>query len=832
MAGLRPFSPHRRSSCQALLVTYGAPVYSLPVFSELSLLQAFSAGAVVVSVLALAIVVSLKSRQGENEAERRRLEAVAIKAREMIAAAPDGLFLWDGANGGFTCSRRLAQLLELEDGVRSRYDDIRIRFDGDSLKSLEQGVSLLRGAGTGFDLILESRHRRIQAIGARAQTDAGETLADMVWMRDITAIGKKAEMEAGPSNTSGNASANTSGLQDRHLTALLDALPMPVWLRDSNLSLAFVNLAARDIAPTDPALAAQARNQGKSLSETKHLGSDADSKLEVTETPLGILGGGDGGATGGTIGIAIARADREKTEENNAVLDTLDTAIAIFDGGQNLTYFNDAYVRLWRLDADWLKTKPGFGDVLEKLREGRRLPEVADFRDDKMTRLEMFETLIEPFEELLTLPDGRAIQSRVSRYDKSGLVFVFDDVSSRLDLERSYKSLDAVQHETLDNLNEGICVFGADGRLKLFNPVFQGLWEFEKSALNEDFHVSDFVEHTRSKVTVEGGWDDLSWGVHKERVVARLMTRENRTGKLELNNGTVVEFANVPLPDGAMLLSYLDVTASTRVEQALRQRAEGLAEADRLKSKFISNVSHEIRIPLNTILGFADMLGQEYFGKLNRRQGEYAHGILDATRGLMSVVSDILDLASIEAGNLELDHDTVDVHGLLVSALNLIQERARSKELKLEFDCAPDIGWISADGKRLKQVVFNLLSNAVTFTPARGTVRLESRRQDDDLIITVADTGIGIPQGDRDRVFQPFEQGSHENGADKDGPGGTGGAGLGLSLVRNFIQLHGGTVEVKSPQGRGTTVTCVLPAQGASKGTSQEADNDDSPKAE
>ncbi len=820
MAGLRPFSPHRKSSYQALLVTYGAPVYSLSVFSELSLLQAFSAGAVVVSVLALAIVVSLKSRQGESEAERRRLEAVAIKAREMIAAAPDGLFLWDGANGGFTCSRRLAQLLNLEAGVRSRYDDIRSRFDGASLKSLEQGVSLLRGAGTGFDLILESRHRRIQAIGARAQTDAGETLADMVWMRDVTAIGKKVEMEVGPGNTS----ANTSGLQDRHLTALLDALPLPVWLRDSNLALAFVNQAARDVAPANPALAAQARLQGKSLSETKHLGSDADSKLEVTETPLGILGGGDGGATGGTIGIAIARADREKTEENNAVLDTLGTAIAIFDGGQNLTYFNDAYVRLWRLDEDWLKTKPGFGDVLEKLREGRRLPEVADFRDDKMTRLEMFETLIDPFEELLTLPDGRAIQSRISRQgkgqNKGGLVFVFDDVSSRLDLERSYKSLGAVQHETLDNLNEGIAVFGADGRLKLSNPVFQGLWELDENALNENFHVGDFVEHTRCKVTVEGGWDDLSWGVHKERVVARLMTRENRTGKLELNNGTVVEFANVPLPDGAILLSYLDVTASTRVEQALHQRAEGLAEADRLKSKFISNVSHEIRIPLNTILGFADMLGQEYFGKLNRRQGEYAHGILDATRGLMSVVSDILDLASIEAGSLELNRDTVDVHGLLVSALNLIQERARSKELKLEFDCAPDIGWISADGKRLKQVVFNLLSNAITFTPARGTVRLESRRQDDDLIITVADTGIGIPLGDRDRVFQPFEQGSHENVADKDG---TGGAGLGLSLVRNFIQLHGGTVEVKSPQGRGTTVTCVLPARGESRG----ADNDD-----
>ena len=234
---------------------------------------------------------------------------------------------------------------------------------------------------------------------------------------------------------------------------------------------------------------------------------------------------------------------------------------------------------------------------------------------------------------------------------------------------------------------------------------------------------------------------------------------------------------------------------------------EALAEADRLKPEFIAHVSYEVRTPLPTIIGFADMLGQEYFGTLNHRQDEYAKGILDATRGLMSVVGDILDLASIEAGRLELDRDTVDVHGLLVSALNLIQERARSKDMKLEFDCPPDIGWISADEKRLKQVVLNLLSNAVRFTPGRGTVRLEARRQDDDLLITVADTGIGIPQADHERVFRPFEQGAGP-AADKSG------GGLGLSLVRKFIQLHGGTVDVKSPPGRGTTITCHLPAAG------------------
>ncbi len=787
--------------------------------TEINTLQAFVAGAFIVALSAAVVVFRQRKRFNDTETERQRLEAVAVKAREMLASAPDGLFLWDHVNGGFTCSRRLSVLLDLDAGIQARYDDIRDCFEGESLKILEQSVSLLRAGGTPFDLLLTAGRRRLQATGSRAETDAGETLADMVWLRDVTGAGG-AGGTGEPNAGHRIASVNTSGFDDRHLTALLDAMPLPVWLRDSKLSLAFVNLAAREVADTDSGMADQARRQGQPVTERRHLsGNGSERLLEVTETPLGMLGGSQDAPTGGTIGFAVERSDwmekegqyQKLTAAHGAVLESLETAIAIFDAGAELRYFNAAYARLWDLDPDWLKTGPSLGEVLERLREQRSLPEVSDFREFKMRQLERFETLGEETEELMHLPDGRAIRILVNRNGKDGLVFRFDDVSERLDLERSYKSLNAVQSESLDNLHEGIAVFGGDGRLKLSNPVFAGLWGLDKEVLDGDYHVSDFVDHTRSKITLKGGWDDLSWGIHKEHVVARLMSRDNITGKLELDNGTVVEYANVPLPDGAMLLSYMDITDSTRVEQALRQRAEALAEADRLKTEFIANVSFEVRTPLNTIIGFADMLGQEYFGELNRRQGEYAKGILDTTRGLMSVIGDILDLASIEAGRMELARDTVDVHGFLVSTLNLIQERARSKDLKLEFDCPPDIGWISADERRLKQVVFNLLSNGITFTPKRGTVRLEARREGDDLLITVADTGIGIPQADRERVFRPFEQGAgpgDSQGADKSG------AGLGLTLVRNFIQLHGGTVDVKSPPGRGTTITCRLPAAG------------------
>jgi len=796
------------------------------VLTDIDPLQAFVAGAAVAALVGFVVFIMQRQKLTAVETERQRLEAVALKAKEMLAATPDGLFLWDHANGGFSCSRRLAVLLNLKDGILSRYDDLRERFEGESLKTLEQCVSLLRGPGTPFDVMLISGRRRIQAIGGRAETDDGNVLADMVWMRDITSTG-----ETGVGRRV--SSINTSGLEDRHLTALLDAMPLPVWLRDSKLSLAFINHAARNVVSADAGMAARARQQRGTVTERMHVNAGGEERLlEISETPLGILGGGDAkdgdsnaSATGGTIGFAIDRTESEVKEdelarfsaERNPVLETLDTGIAIFDADAKLRFFNAAYATLWDLEPDWLAGDPELGEILERLREHRKLPELSDFRDYKMRLLEQFETLTQPSEELMHLPDGRAIRALVNRQGKGGLVFVFNDVSDRLDLERSFKSLIAVQKETLDNLHEGIAVFGADGRLKLFNPVFMGLWGLDEAMLTDAFHVSDFFDHSRQHLTVEGGWDDLSWGVHKDMVVNRLMRREASTGKLELANGTVIDYANLPLPDGAMLLSYLDVTDTAQVETALRQRAEALVEADRLKNEFIANVSFEVRTPLTTVIGFADMLGQEYFGKLNRRQAEYAKGILETTNGMMAVVGDILDLASIEAGRLKLDRDTLDVHELLVSALNLIRDRARKKEIKLEFDCPPDIGWIDADAKRLKQVIFNLLTNATTFTPERGTVRLEARREDDDLILTVADTGIGIPQADRERVFQPFDQGSNPE-ADKSG------AGLGLSLVRNFIALHDGAVDVKSPPGRGTTITCRLPAKRPDKGNAGDDD--------
>jgi signal transduction histidine kinase len=278
-----------------------------------------------------------------------------------------------------------------------------------------------------------------------------------------------------------------------------------------------------------------------------------------------------------------------------------------------------------------------------------------------------------------------------------------------------------------------------------------------------------------------------------------------------------LQMATVPLPDGNVLLTCLDVTDTARVERALRERNEALETTGRLKSEFIANVSYELRTPLNAIIGFAEILANQYFGPLSPRQLDYSRGILDSSHRLMTLINDILDLATIEAGYLALETDRVEVCDVLEAVAVLTRERARSQSLKLTVSCPADSGAIEADERRLKQGLFNLVSNAIKFTPAGGSIRLEARVDDQraappdgqpragDLILAVADTGPGIPLVDHERVFEKFERGSPQARES--------GAGLGLSLVKSLIELHGGTVAIESGQGEGTTIACRLPAR-------------------
>jgi signal transduction histidine kinase len=438
--------------------------------------------------------------------------------------------------------------------------------------------------------------------------------------------------------------------------------------------------------------------------------------------------------------------------------------------------------------------------VLDVLRAAHKLPEQRDFREWRRELHQAYEAL-EGKQHEWHLPDGRTLRVVTTPNPEGGVTYLFEDVTERLDLERRFDALIRVQGETLDNLGEAVAVFGSDGRLRLSNPVFARLWGLASEMLGERPHIETVLQLC-VPLGAEATWERL------RRAVTALDERASVADRMERYDGLIIDCATVPLPDGGTLVTFSDVTASVNVERALVERNQALVAAEKLKQDFVQHMSYELRSPLTNIIGFTHFLGDAGIGPLNPRQREYLGYITSSTDALLAIVDNILDLATIEAGAMRLDLAPFDIRNSMHAAAQGVQDRLTQDQISLELRAASDIGEFVADERRIRQVLFNLLSNAVGFSPKGGTVVLAAERRPDALVLSVADQGPGIPLEMKDKVFDWFE--SHPLGSRHRG------VGLGLSLVRSFIALHGGTVRIDSEVGRGTTVICVLPVQALS----------------
>ncbi len=716
-----------------------------------------------------------------------------------IDAAPVGFFRF--SRNRLTGSPLGCELLGL-DGPLSA-EELSDAFVEPDAALIAQEVAALQANGAPFEGIFQTKSRRsLSVVGQRARRN------EVLWVSDA---GERARLTEDLSVQSGESAM---------LRRILDKLPMPIWWRSKDLALAGCNATYAKALDSDTdtvakqggelgagyldrdgrGLARRAVKSGSVQSESHHIVIGGTRRLlEFTEAPIDAA---SAASVGYAIDVTIVESVQSELAELVAahaeVLETLGAAIAIYGPDRRLKFFNSAFLELWRIESAALGGEPNMGEVLEMLRERRRLPEYVDFPAFKQETDQLFHSLIDPREELLHLPDERTLRMVVSPHPMGGLLFVYEDVTDRLALERSYNTSIAVQRETINNLHEAIAVFGGDGRLKLSNPAVTEMWELPSNESMLDSHIGDLLEQTRRYFPESDDWDH-----RKQRLILAITEPEPKSGRLERIDGKVNNFSCVPLPDGGCLLGYTDVTDSVRVQRALEERNLALRHADHLKSDFIANVSYELRTPLNAIVGFAEILENQYFGDLNERQAEYIDGILQATNHLMALINDILDLATIEAGYLELELAPFDIREALANLLNVFRNRAADSNLTLNFDCPSDIGSIVADEKRLRQAIYNLVTNAVQYTPAGGTITLSARRESDYLAIFVADTGAGFPEDDVDRLFNKFERGDQSARES--------GAGLGLALVKSLIELHGGSIQVHSEAEQGAKIECRLP---------------------
>lgn len=490
--------------------------------------------------------------------------------------------------------------------------------------------------------------------------------------------------------------------------------------------------------------------------------------------------------------------------------DRLATAFAVFDAKQRLTHFNQAYVELWQLDPEWLQTGPRDGEILDRLRQARRLPEKADYRDWKQTWLSRYGTNAQS-EDQWHLPDGRTLHVVADSEGEAGVTYLYENVTERLALESRYNALIQVQRETLDTLREGVAVFAPDGRLRLYNRAFATLWRLSPRQLDAEPHIEEVIDWCRVLYDAAEDWERI-----RTAVTAIVPGRVPFEKEFDRADGTVLACAALPLPDGGTLLTYNNVSDAKHAERALIERAEALEAADRLKTAFISHVSYELRTPLTNIIGFSELLASPAAGPMTDRQRDYLNDIRQSGRTLLAIIDDILDLATIDAGTFELKLSPVRVRDVIDQAVQGVDERLKQNGVKLEIAVAPGVETFVADGKRVTQILYNLLSNAIGFSEPGGRIALRCGREGQMIAFTVEDEGAGIPADYQQAVFDRFESRSHGSRHR--------GAGLGLSIVKSLAELHGGSVALTSAPGRGTRVTVRLPLTQKAPGEVEQAE--------
>ena len=614
-----------------------------------------------------------------------------------------------------------------------------------------------------------------------------------------------------------------TGAERDRARRILDNLPLPVWWRrPDTLKVAGGNAAyrravglagedGREVAGRDilagllpgegTDLARRALTRAAQQSESHHVVIDGDRRLfDFVEQRLTEDGWTVGYGEDQTALEAMQASVGESIAANDAVLEQLLTAIAVFGPDRRLNFYNKAYAEMWGLEEAYLNGEPVFEEILDLLHDRRQMPETVDVRADIRKRVNHFTSLVETHEELLHLPDERSVRLSIVPHPLGGLLYQYEDVTDRLALERSFDTLTRVQQASLNNLYEGVAVFSRDGRMRLHNRAYREIWDLSADDLRGAPHIGQVLDRIRPLLP-----DGIDWPKFRRENVVAVTEPRSDMGRFELADGRIIDFAEVPLPDGQCLLVYLDVSDSVRVQRVLEERNAALENADLLKSQFISNMSYELRTPLNTIIGFSEALHDGIAGQMSDRQKDYILNVLDASRQLARMVSDILDLATIQAGFMQLDLQRTDVGGLVNGAIGEIQAAASDKSISLVLESTPEDMEAQCDPLRIRQVITNLLTNAVKFSPEGGRVFVRT-----DLVtldkpyasITIQDTGMGSAEADRERFFESFVQASSDTRQS--------GAGLGLALSKSLIELHGGRVEISDGSG-GATITCLVP---------------------
>ncbi len=651
-------------------------------------------------------------------------------------------------------------------------------------------VAAAQRTGKAFALSMRAvgSNRTLLLRGSPAATGLAARGSVIVWVFDATESQAEIGRLGGEVARLGRAFAA--------LSQLIEAAPIPMWHRGPDLLLTLVNRAYVDavdaldaddvitrglelVEPgtgTSPlAAAAAARDAGELRARDVPATIKGQRRsMRVVDVPLGESGVAGYALDNDELDRARA-AFRRFADTQRDTLDRLSAGVAQFDADRTLSFCNLPFQRMFGIKSEWIADRPEFDRVLERMREAGRVPEARDFPAWKAERRGWFTAVGGAEEEAWLLPGGAHLRVLAQPLPDGGLLLVFEDRTEQIQLASARDTLLRVREATFDNLFEAVGVFASDGRLHLWNNKFRDVWGFEDDMLASHPRVDALAENAASRLT-----NPARAALIRELVRAATVERKSRGGRVAFKDGRHFEFAAVPLPDGNALFTMLDITDSRRVERVLRERAEALVAADKVKTAFVANMSYELRTPLTSIGGFAEMLDKGYAGKLTKPSQDYVKAILESVGTLGALVDEVLLTTQDQAGLLGVNRETVDLRQILDSVAAEFDPIASDRRQAFVVDFEAGVGRVEGDAKRLRTAIGSLLEGAINTTQPEGRILLHASGTPDGAMIVVSDNGPGdIPDDMRD--------------------------------VRQIVEAHGGTFTRMIEAGQGTMTKIELP---------------------
>ncbi|HEX4848641.1 MAG TPA: PAS-domain containing protein, partial [Novosphingobium sp.] len=603
------------------------------------------------------------------------------------------------------------------------------------------------------------------------------------------------------------------------LVGLIEAAPMPMWFRGPDGALQLVNQAyvdavagqdARQVAEdgieliesvdglTARQVALQAAAKQLPIERMVSVTIDGQRRaLRVSDLPLG-----QEGVAGYAVDVEemeeLSRALRAFRDAQRTMLDQLSAGVAQFDAKRQLTFANPPFQRIFALKSTVLLDPPPFDRLLDMARDAGRVPEARDFPAWRRERAGWF-TAGSAQEEAWMLADGTHLRIVAQPLPDGGLILIAEDRTEQLQLSAARDTLLRTRTATFDSLFESVAVFAPDGRLQLWNRRFAADWGLEDAFLDQHPRIESLLEQIAPRLA-----RPIKVKAVGDVVRAATLDRKQTGSRAVLADGRTLEFAGVPLPDGNGLLTVLDITDSQKAEEALKQRAAALEEADALKTRFLANMSYEFRTPLTSIGGFAELLQAGLGGELSESGKDYVAAILQSVERLGEQIESVLDLSQSEAGMLPLAHEPIELLPFVTRLVEDRAERIRTAGLTLDLRGDKSVGRIEGDKRRLGRAIGHLIDNAVSATPSGGRVLVELGAHKGKARIVISDNGAGMDPATLARALEGIKVSADGKGVERR-------QGLGLPLARQLIEAHGGTLELLSEPGQGTAAIVELP---------------------